>query len=137
MPTVARWQVHEVTFASSCEYSRPDVDVALEAVFSSPTGERRAVDAFWDGDATWRARFSPDEVGPWQWETRCSDESNAGLHGRSGEIECVPYEDDNPLHQHGAVRVSEAATAIRPRPCAGSRKALPAETGGENRSSLS
>ncbi len=35
--------------------------------FTSPTGVEHEVLAAFEGDATWRASFTPDEVGPWRY----------------------------------------------------------------------
>ncbi len=48
--------------------------------FTGPSGEFH-VDAFWDGGACWRVRFSPEQTGRWQWRTRCSRPDDSGLHG--------------------------------------------------------
>lgn len=80
--------------------------VTLEVAFAAPSGARRLTTGFWDGDETWRVRFCPDEIGTWQYATRCSDSADLGLHGQSGSFACTPYSGTNPLFQHGQIRVS-------------------------------
>ncbi len=62
--TVAEWELRSLQ-----HYDNPFVDVSVEAVFTSPTGRRYTVPAFYDGDRTWRVRFSPGEIGRWTYET--------------------------------------------------------------------
>jgi len=102
-----RWAVHEITLTGDRDYANPPWDVSVTVEFTGPAGRKLAVEAFWDGGRTWRARFSPDEAGPWRWRTRCSDPADAGLHEKSGDFECAAYSGDNPLYLHGPVRLSE------------------------------
>ena len=105
MDQVARWTVHELSFESERSRTEPfwDVDVRVELV--GPTGRRTSIDAFWDGDRTWRARLRPDEPGRWRWRSQASDRRDRGLQGLEGELECAPYEGPNPVYRHGPVRV--------------------------------
>jgi hypothetical protein len=102
---IPQWTVFETEFRSSSTYDNPFWDVSVSVQFDGPGGSQ-AVDAFWDGGDVWRLRFAPNVVGTWRWQTTCSDESNTGLHGQSGTLECVPYMGDNSLYQHGALTVS-------------------------------
>ncbi len=94
----------EQPFASAIDYDEPTWDVDLRVEFRGPSGQTRTVDAFWDGEQTWRVRFSPDAPGEWTFRTTCSDESNAGLHDQSGTVTVDAYDGDNPLYRHGALR---------------------------------
>lgn len=106
MEAVMMWMVLELAFESRREYANPLWDVDVNVIFTSPSGRKHAIDAFWDGGKIWRVRFSPDEVGEWKWHTECSDRENDGLHGKSGSFQCIPYKGDNPLYLHGAIRLS-------------------------------
>ena len=108
MSEIALWMVFEVALEAGRAHGNPLWDVRVEVAFTSPSGDVRAVEAFWDGGRTWRARFCPDEVGSWKWCSECSDETDAGLHGKEGGFRCVEYEDGNPLYAHGPVRLSES-----------------------------
>lgn len=99
--------IFETAIESSRDYDNPFLDVSIIVTFTSPSGESSKVEAFWDGERTWRVRFSPDEVGQWQWRTESSDPANIGLHRQSGQFQCVPYTGDNPIYRHGPVRISE------------------------------
>ncbi|MBA7485457.1 hypothetical protein ES707_21003 [subsurface metagenome] len=107
-----QWTVFETALASSTDYGNPFQAVDVTVAFTSPSGARQTVDAFWDGGDTWRVRFSPDELGGWTWESRCSDASNQGLHNRRGNFRCVPYTGDNPLYQHGPLKLSASRRHI-------------------------
>jgi hypothetical protein len=105
--TVPKWQRFEASFESSTTYANPLRDVALHVRFTSPSGKPHTVQGFWDGGATWRVRFMPDEEGTWRFETACSDANNAGLHGQSGSFECSPPSGATRFQQHGPVRLSD------------------------------
>lgn len=105
--TISLWTVGELALHSAREYANPLWDAVVTVTLTAPSGRQHTVEGFWDGGDTWRVRFSPDEVGLWRWRTECSDAADEGLHGREGEFQCVPYEGDNPLFTHGAVRLSE------------------------------
>ncbi|HEY7030194.1 MAG TPA: DUF4038 domain-containing protein [Thermomicrobiales bacterium] len=105
-PTVHAWGRWEGAYVSAVDRARPTQAVELWADFAGPTGERRRARGFWDGDRTWRLRFSPDVPGTWTYRTTCSDSSDSGLHGQTGSFTCTPYEGGNPLYRHGAVNVA-------------------------------
>jgi hypothetical protein len=80
----------EWSFQAEREYAAPYADVHLDAMFTAPSGRVVTMPAYYDGDATWRVRFNPDETGRWQFRTiaRLPD---AGLE-REGTFEVVPHE---------------------------------------------
>ena len=77
VPQYGRW---EQAFTAR-ETAAPETDLTLE--FTSPTGKVRKILGFWDGAATWRARFSPDETGRWKYRTH-SLPPVQGLDGQTG-----------------------------------------------------
>jgi hypothetical protein len=106
MPVIPKWSRYEQSFKSSFVYSNALHDVSLKVVFTSPLGETREVDGFWDGARTWRVRFAPDQPGRWRLQTTCSDPANTGLHKQSGAFVCSAAVGINRFHKHGPVRVS-------------------------------
>jgi len=60
--TVAEWELR-----SQRPYANPFVDVAVDGVFTSPSGKALAIPGFYDGENTWRIRFNPGEVGRWTY----------------------------------------------------------------------
>jgi hypothetical protein len=59
---VGTWSLH-----SDKAYANPFLDVAVDATFYSPSGRVFTMPGFYDGEQTWRVRFSPDEPGPWTY----------------------------------------------------------------------
>jgi hypothetical protein len=101
-----QWVAHELTFVSDRERKDPFWDVDVRVELTSPSGASSRVDAFWDGDRSWRARLRLPETGRWRWRLVCSDEGDSGLRG-SGEVECVAYQGANPVYVHGPVKVAD------------------------------
>ena len=96
------WRAAELTFESDKHYADSFADVALDLVLTC--GERTlTVPGFWDGGDTFRVRFSLPAAGRWRWRTVCSDESNGSLHGRTGEVSCLPYTGPQAIYRRGFV----------------------------------
>ena len=102
---VPRWGRFEAALDARADHADPVQDVSVEVQFTAPSGKTQAAAGFWDGGRTWRVRFSPGELGRWTWQSRCREDT--GLDGRQGDFTCVPSAGDNPLYQHGPVRVSD------------------------------
>ncbi len=108
---VHRWGRLEIALELPLEGGVDPVrDVQVAAELTAPSGRRRRAQGFWDGDNTYRVRFAPDELGVWRYTAGAR--LDAGVGGAapapgasrplgSGEVECVPYEGDNPLYRHG------------------------------------
>ena len=107
MQTVMQNYVTEYTFQSQKDYADPFNDIELSVFFAGPDGAEQTVPCFWAGGNERRVRFASPTTGTYRYESRCSDTSDGGLHGKTGELEIVPYEGDNPLLQHGGIRVSD------------------------------
>jgi hypothetical protein len=87
-------------------YSNALQDASLKVQFTSPLGETREVDGFWDGGRTWRVRFAPDLPGRWRFKTSCLDAANDGLRNQTGEFLCSAPIGPTRFHKHGPVLVS-------------------------------
>ncbi len=99
------WTKHEIQFQSSKMYDNPIYDVKdFRINFISPSGRTKVVRGFWDGDANWKVRFMPDEIGKWKWVTTCSDKTNLNLHNVSGDFQCVGNKDLESIFKKGAIR---------------------------------
>jgi hypothetical protein len=85
------------------DYSAVEVDV----VFSGPGGRTWKVPAFWAGDASFCLRFAPPQPGRYTWRSTCSDSSDQGLQGRTGELEALPYTGKNNLFRRGRIGVAQ------------------------------
>lgn len=96
---------YETSLESVLDYPNPAQDVQVSVEFES-NGQKKTVEAFWDGGTTWRVRFSPDFRGHWTWRSRGSRCEDSGLHDRSGEFESSEKASlKSPLH-HGPLQVS-------------------------------
>jgi hypothetical protein len=62
---VPKYESVELTVAMDAKYTNPyDArEIALEGVFTSPDGREMVVPGFWDGEGSWRIRFTPSEEG--------------------------------------------------------------------------
>jgi hypothetical protein len=101
--TVPQWGRWEQAFTGR-EGAAPKTDLIVD--FMSPSGKVRSVLGFWDGGATWRERFSPDETGGWKYRTH-SVPVVPGLDGQAGQFQCDGSAGArSPFLRHGSVRVS-------------------------------
>ncbi len=98
--------VFEATLTAQAKLADPFRDLELKVTFESPSGASTEVDGFWDGERTWRVRFSPSEIGSWTWGTR-SDPVIEGLHEKEGSFQAEPYRGKNPIMVHGPLRLSD------------------------------
>ena len=99
--------IMEWSYASGKSYSDPFNDIELDLIITAPDGQEARVPAFWAGEQTWRVRYASSKIGRHHFRSVCSDEANTALHGLEGVAEVRPYEGDNPLFQHGPVRVAK------------------------------
>ena len=99
---VERWGVYETSLQGPTE-GNPFVDVEFSAIFTN-ANVSMSVLGFYDGDGTYRVRFSPPEVGSWSWRT----ESNSPALDRAmGSFHCKqPSPSDSRNANHGPVSVS-------------------------------
>jgi hypothetical protein len=93
--TVERWGLYEIVLQGP-DKGNPFVDIQLDAVFQG-AGQTVKVPGFYDGNGTYRIRFSPPETGDWTWRV----ESNSQLARNSGQVTVVAPSADN----HGPVQV--------------------------------
>ena len=85
--SIPQFGIHEVTLESDTRYTNPYVEGSAEASMTGPDGRTRELPLFWDGETTWRFRFSPDVMGEWRWTVGSRD---PGLNGRSGRFIVTP-----------------------------------------------
>jgi len=60
--TVGEWELR-----SEHRYPNPYTDVAVKALFTSPSGNTFTVSGYHDGERTWRVRFNSNEGGRWTY----------------------------------------------------------------------
>jgi len=66
---IERRSVLELDLKADEEYVNPFLDIVLDCRFKSPSGKEYVAPGFYDGQSTWRVRFSPNETGLWSYET--------------------------------------------------------------------
>jgi hypothetical protein len=67
LPSTPLFTVHEVALQATGRYGNPYLGLEAEVVFTPPDGgANRTAPLFWDGDTTWKFRFSPDRTGEWR-----------------------------------------------------------------------
>ncbi|TDE18549.1 apiosidase-like domain-containing protein [Dyadobacter psychrotolerans] len=110
------WTKFEKQFQSAKTYENPVYNLQRFHVrFESPSGRVKIINGFWDGDKTWKVRFSPDETGSWVYQSFCSDTLNTGLHHIEGTFECSEpnstlaiYSKGHIVHPKGSYYLSHA-----------------------------
>ncbi len=113
-PDVPRWGLFEAAFTSAAPSDNPLQDVDLHVTFTAPSHQTRTVRGFWDGGATWRVRFSPDEIGAWTYTTRAVERGlpTSALNAQTGEFRVVRPQGPTRFDRHGPVRVSRTRTFL-------------------------
>jgi hypothetical protein len=87
IPETPLFSVHEVELRASGSYGNPYLELEADVVLTAPgAGAKHTAPLFWDGDATWRFRFSPNQIGEWRWTVRSRD---PGLGGQAGRFRSV------------------------------------------------
>lgn len=101
-----RHWVIDVPFHAEISSNDPYNDTEVDFDFIAPSGATFRIPGFWAGERVWRFRFAGDELGAYRFKSSCSNRNDAGLHGRTGTIEVVPYAGSNRLLQNGRLRVA-------------------------------
>ena len=97
-----QWRCVELTFQSAKTYNDPFTDVTLDLLLTG-NGKQYTVPCFWDGDGIWKARVACPAAGTWVYQTVCSNETDSGLHGQTGTVECKPYTGTLDVYSRGFV----------------------------------
>jgi len=95
----------EKTFISSKAYADPFNEVELDVIFEKDDQAWR-VPTFWRGGQRWTVRFAPPTPGEYTYRLQSTDSGNPDLNGQETEVPIAAYQGNNPLLQHGALRVS-------------------------------
>jgi hypothetical protein len=95
----------EIIFTAERPHADPFNEVILDVTFTDPRGANRKVPRSGRrGKLESALRFAAH--GMHRWQSVCSEPQDAGLHGVAGSVEFAAYVGDNPLFQHGPVRVA-------------------------------
>lgn len=119
MPTVGKYEKFETTLTVNADFMNPfdPDDIRVDVTFSAPSGRKLLVPAFYyrdftfrikdssevimpTGGDTWRVRFTPDELGTWQYATQITTFGKT----TSGDAASFKVIDSK---QHGFLRVSQ------------------------------
>jgi Protein of unknown function (DUF4038)/Domain of unknown function (DUF5060) len=100
-------QMVEWSFTSTKVYKDPFNQIELNVEFTTPSGKKFLVPAFWDGGGVWRVRYASTEIGVHHFTTICSDSRNTSLHAVKGSVELKPYTGTNLFYLHGPVLVAK------------------------------
>ncbi|WP_416865743.1 MAG: DUF5060 domain-containing protein [Imperialibacter sp.] len=96
LQTIEQWGVFELDMAGPSEGS-PFMDNSFEATFTNGP-QTVTVPGFYDGNGSYKIRFSPDEQGRWTYVTR----SNQGeLNDSKGSFQCIEPNGNN----HGPLKI--------------------------------
>lgn len=99
---VKTWIANEIVLQSSVEYNNPFEEIDVDFIFTCGN-KKLKVPAFWDGGKVWKVRFALPKAGTWEYNSICTDKSNAGL-AVSGKIECEKYDGGLEIYKHGFVK---------------------------------
>ena len=75
LPAVGIWDKFELSMTNDKRYKDPFRDVTLKVHLKSPEGREVDFWGFYDGDNTWKFRFSPNEYGRWQYKMWFDDDA--------------------------------------------------------------
>ncbi len=81
---LGRYEALELTVDLEATYANPyDArQIRLDGLFTAPDGSEWRVPGFWDGDGSWRLRFTPSQEGEWRYQVTVQD-----AHGASQPAE--------------------------------------------------
>ncbi|MDZ4718889.1 MAG: DUF5060 domain-containing protein [Roseiflexaceae bacterium] len=99
--TLGRYERIELSVALAATYDNPydSQQVALSARFRAPSGKLWEIPGFWDGREAWLVRFTPGEIGTWQYV--------ASVHDQYGSADSAEARFDvGPSEQHGWLQVA-------------------------------
>lgn len=96
------WQLFEIELTADRDYENPYNSIGsapgsdlVTAVFKGVSGEAEGasieITGFWDGDNTWKIRFSPPLPGRWNYVTSSDD---PGLGSREGTLNVDSWNED-------------------------------------------
>ena len=102
-----RWEIALPGAATEGAYR----DLVVTASYNGPQNQAFSGPAFWDG-TTWNLRCAFPTPGFWKWQIAGSGAGKAGFQGRRGTVSVKPFRGDNPLFQHGFLKVGANQRAL-------------------------
>jgi hypothetical protein len=93
---VPKFGIYERSLEHAGQYDNPYKDLTATARLTEPDGKTtRRIPLFWDGNRTWKLRFSPDKTGTWRWSVSSKD---SALDGRAGSFRVIDSD------RHGSIQ---------------------------------
>jgi Domain of unknown function (DUF5060) len=96
---VRRYEILELSIKHNGVYDNNFFDVALEAIFTSPSAVQRHVKGFFFGGDLWKVRFRPDQVGRWTY-TYVMTGKGGFRAAKDGAFDCTPSIAKGPVSRH-------------------------------------
>ncbi len=82
---ISKHEVLDIVLEAKGDIAQP-FEQEVNAIFTSPSGNKQVVPAFFDGDGEWVVRFSASEVGKWSYEVESELKS---LNQKRGKVEVL------------------------------------------------
>ena len=98
---IPRYDLHELTMTEGGSYANPWEDVAITAVFTSPSSNAHTVGGFYYDTGTWKLRFAPMETGTWTWALTFTNGQDSLT--TNGSFVCTPSSNSGFLRRHPAI----------------------------------
>lgn len=72
---VPKYNSVELTLEIDADYNNPydTREIVLDAIFTGPDGTQINVPGFWDGEDSWKIRFTPSQTGTWKYTLSVTD----------------------------------------------------------------
>jgi len=86
IPEIGHWDKFEIVLKNTRNYQDPYREVELKVWLKSPEGREIDFWGFYDGEQTWKARFSPDQSGKWVYRVWFDDQPD---EVKEGAFRCV------------------------------------------------
>ncbi len=110
---VAQYTTYEIMLQSEQKYKNAYTDVEVWAVFTNQQQDTMLRPAFWDGDSSWKIRFSPVDTNEiWYWQSFSSNKSDNGLSGQHGSFLSVSKQTTNQLVSEGPLGISPGKRSL-------------------------
>ncbi len=78
---VPNYQLVEFFLEVAADFDNPynQQEVSLDGQLVGPDGSQWVIPGFWDGEESWRIRFTPSQVGEWTYELAVTDQNGTSL----------------------------------------------------------
>ncbi|HEX9075484.1 MAG TPA: DUF5060 domain-containing protein, partial [Anaerolineae bacterium] len=97
--SVRRYDILELTFKNSGTFENGFLDVDLQVLFTSPSGNQSRVNGFFYDQNVWKVRFRPGETGHWTYAYALIGKGGSREEG-SGTFDCTPGDDRGPVRRN-------------------------------------